>query len=263
MATLYKFKAYYTKQGIGTIPSSAPVATVVNTDTNIKLADTQATTALSNLAGYYEYEYSGADALDLVCLFHTSDITVDQQDLVSYVVDKVYQPDQYKADVSALALEATLTAIKAKTDLMDASSINIVSPISGTEITILRGDTFECSISGLGSLASYVSLDFTVKSDKSAADSAAIIRIRLNASGLSDGLLTLNGAAALNADDGAIVITDAVAGDITITLAASCTDDLATSTYVYDVQLIEADGEVSTLTSGKARVIADVTRAVS
>ena len=54
----------------------------------------------------------------------------------------------------------------------------------------------------------------------------------------------------------------AAAGDITITLAASCTDDLATGTYAYDVQLIEV-GDVSTLTSGKATVIADVTRAVA
>ena len=54
----------------------------------------------------------------------------------------------------------------------------------------------------------------------------------------------------------------AAAGDITITLAASCTDDLATGTYAYDVQLIEAD-KVSTLTYGKATVIADITRAVA
>ena len=54
----------------------------------------------------------------------------------------------------------------------------------------------------------------------------------------------------------------AAAGDITITLAASCTDDLATGTYADDVQLIEV-GDVSTLTSGKATVIADVTRAVA
>lgn len=147
MTTLYKFKAYYTKQGIGTIPSSAPVATVVNTDTNIKLADTQATTALSNLAGYYEYEYSGADALDLVCLFHTSDITVDQQDLVSYVVDKVYQPDNYKADVSALALEATLTAMKG-TGWTDENLVSLQAAIEAIDTnsimeTLIDGFTFE------------------------------------------------------------------------------------------------------------------------
>lgn len=160
------------------------------------------------------------------------------------------------------AIDVLIDAIKAKTDLMDASAISIVSPISGTAITILRGDTFECPISGLGSLASYVSLDFTVKANKTQADTDALIRIRLNATGLTDGLLTLNGATPSNADDGSIAITDAAAGDITITLKASMTDDLATGTYAYDVQLIEAT-EVSTLTSGKATVTADVTRAVA
>lgn len=167
------------------------------------------------------------------------------------------------ATSAALAVvDANVDAIKLKTDLLDVSSVTVSTPISGTAITILRGDTFECSISDLGSLASYVSLDFTVKADKSEADSAALIRIRLNATGLTDGLLTLNGATPSNADDGSIAITDAAAGDITITLAASCTDDLATGTYAYDVQLIEAS-EVSTLTSGKATVTADVTRAVA
>jgi len=167
------------------------------------------------------------------------------------------------ATSAALAVvDANVDAIKAKTDALDVSSVTVVATVNGTTITILRGDTFECSISGLGSLASYVSLDFTVKADKTQADSDSLIRIRLNATGLADGLLTLNGATASNADDGSIAITDQAAGDITITLAASCTDDLATGTYAYDVQLIEAD-EVSTLTSGKATVIADVTRAVA
>lgn len=230
------------------------------------------------LVGMGSIDWNGADVLSLTGLAPANEydarMTALQADLDN--------PTQYKADVSALALEATLTAIKgagwtdetlaalkalvdavkAKTDLMDASSVNIVSPISGTAITILRGDTFECDISGLGSLASYVSLDFTVKSNKSQADTDALIRIRLNATGLTDGLLTLNGATPLSADDGSIAITDAAAGDITITLAASCADDLAVGTYVYDLQLIEV-GDVSTLTSGKATVMADVTRAVA
>lgn len=160
------------------------------------------------------------------------------------------------------AVDDKIDAIKVKTDALDISAVNFVTLVNGTTITILRGDTFKCSISDLGSLASYVSLDFTVKANKTQADTEALIRIRLNATGLTDGLLTLNGATPSSADDGSIVITDAAAGDITITLAASCTDDLATGTYAYDVQLIEAGG-VSTLTSGKATVIADVTRAVA
>jgi len=167
------------------------------------------------------------------------------------------------ATSAALAVvDANVDAIKVKTDALDNSAVTFVTAVNGTAITILRGDTFECSISDLGSLASYVSLDFTVKANKTQADTEALIRIRLNATGLTDGLLTLNGATPSSADDGSIAITDAAAGDITITLAASCTDDLATGTYAYDVQLIEV-GDVSTLTSGKATVIADVTRAVA
>ena len=159
-------------------------------------------------------------------------------------------------------LSDQLDSVQAKTNLLDVSAVTVRSAISGTTITILRGDTFECSISGLGSLASYASLDFTVKANKTQADAAALIRIRLNKTGLADGLLTLNGATASNADDGSIVITDEAAGDITITLAASCTDDLTTGTYVYDVQMITASS-VKTLTSGKLVVTADVTRLVA
>ena len=164
MATLYKFKAYYTKSGVGAAPSSAPVATVVDTDAGTKLADAQATTTLANLVGYYEYEYSGADDLDLVCLFHTTDTTTDQQSLVSYVVDKVYQSkaklvviegivNSILADTgtdgvvlkasglaadavteiqSGLALETTLNAVKAKTDTIPASPAAVGSAMTLT-----------------------------------------------------------------------------------------------------------------------------------
>lgn len=83
MITVYKFKAVYTKFGIGTAPASAPVCTVVDTSNNI-LVNAQAVTTLSNMAGVYLYSYSGADGLDLIGLFHTTDTTVDQQDLYSY-----------------------------------------------------------------------------------------------------------------------------------------------------------------------------------
>lgn len=77
---IYKFKVAFTKLGVGTAPSSAPVCTVVDADDNI-LASAQATVALANLPGVYLYSYTGASGLDLVALFHTTDATVDQQDL--------------------------------------------------------------------------------------------------------------------------------------------------------------------------------------
>lgn len=160
-----------------------------------------------------------------------------------------------------LALEATVALIKAKTDLLDVSRVNVVSPVSGSTITIVRGDTLSAAISGLGDLTGYVSLDFSVKRATGELDASAIIHIRKNVSGVEDGLLRLNGAEYATATDGAIAITDETAGDIGITLKSAATSALAPGSYVYDLQLITAGG-VSTLTGGALTVIADVTRMV-
>ena len=160
-----------------------------------------------------------------------------------------------------LALEATVALIKAKTDLLDVSRINVVSPVSGSTITIVRGDTLSAAISDLGDLTGYVSLDFSVKRATGEPDDDAVIHIRKNASGVGDGLLRLNGAEYATATDGALAITDETAGDIGITLKAAATSALAPGSYVYDLQIIKADG-VSTLTGGALTVTADVTRMV-
>jgi len=158
------------------------------------------------------------------------------------------------------AVDDKVDAIKAKTDLMNASAITYTPNVTGTTITLLRGDTFTASLPDTGALTGYVSIDFTVKASKSDTDDGAVIRIRKNASGIGDGLLRLNGAAPTT-ETGSIAIDDEATGDITITLDETATDDLSTGTYVYDVQLVTATG-VQTLTSGSLKVTADVTRAV-
>jgi len=149
------------------------------------------------------------------------------------------------------------------TRTLTQSAAAVTAAVSGSDITILRGDTLVAALTGLGDLSGYVSIDFSVKGDKADTDSEAIIRIRLNASGTGDGLLRLNGAGVSDASLGSIRIDDEDAGDITVTLAASSTDDLVVrSGLYYDVQLITATA-VSTLTDGDADVTGDVTRAVS
>lgn len=131
--------------------------------------------------------------------------------------------------------------------------------------TAYRGDTWSIALTGLGSLAGYVSIDFTLKTRLSDADSAALVQIRLNATGVDDGLLYLNGVAvdAADADDGSITIDDAGAGDITVALAADQSAQLAPREDLhYDVQLITASG-VSTLDVGTLDLVADVSRATS
>ncbi len=147
-------------------------------------------------------------------------------------------------------------------DKLNVSSVEFVTAVIGSTITILRGDTLSAALLNLGSLASYVSLDFTIKRSAYEADDDAIVRIRKNATGLTDGLVRLNGAAYTTGTDGSITITDAPTGDITIMLKAAVTDDLVPGSYVYDIQLIEA-AEVSTLTTGGLVVTADVTRLVA
>jgi hypothetical protein len=167
------------------------------------------------------------------------------------------------ATSAALAVvDANVDAIKAKTDALDVSSVTVVTAVNGSTITILRGDTFSGALTNIGALTDYVSIDFTVKESYSKTDDEATIRIRKNASGTSDGLMRLNGAAALSSALGSITIDDLATGDITIALDETAADDLSTGNYVYDIQMISASG-VKTLTYGKLIVTADVTRLVA
>ena len=322
MTTLYKFKAYFTVEGVGTAPSSAPVATVLDTDANTKLADAQATTARSNLPGYYEYEYSGADDLDLVCLFHTSDTTTDQQDLVSYVVDKVYQadakldvidgvvdailvdtgtdipasiataqadldnPDQYKADVSALALEATLTAIKgagwtdetlkaiseaiaALTDVSAAevwayatrtltqTATSITAAVSGSSITDIRGNTWDIDVASLTLDSNQI--QFAIKRNSLDTDNEALLLVAK-----TGGLLRLNGAAVVAGDATKASLTYA-GTTLTIAADASITAQLPVGSWRYGIQSVTSatPGVVSEPYGGAFVISSDIVRATA
>jgi len=303
MATLYKFKAYYTKLGVGAAPSSAPVATVVDTDAGTKLADAQATTTLANLVGYYEYEYSGADDLDLVCLFHTTDTTTDQQSLVSYVVDKVYQSkaklvviegivNSILADTgtdgvvlkaaglsadavveiqSGLAttqhvqevedkidiIDGVVDAVKAKTDMITTgiTVLTIASPVIGSTITAIRGDTLVAVLEGIGSLVGYSNLWFTVKDDEADPDTASLIQIDT-----TYGLRYINGAAASDPENGSVTVTDEASGDVTIKLEAIETAQLSPRSYHYDIQVMDSTYVIKTLITGTFNVSPDYTR---
>ena len=198
-------------------------------------------------------------------------------------VTEIFRSDTINEIQSGLALEATLTAIKGagwstetlaaikvlidaiklKTDGLDISDVTFVTAVVGSDITILRGDTLDDgSLTDLGDLTDYVSIDFTVKNGYSKTDDEAIIRIRKNASGVGDGLLRFNGAVASSAALGSIVIDDLLTGDITIMLDEAATKDLLTGDYIYDLQVIKANS-VKTKTYGKLYVVADITRAVS
>jgi len=142
------------------------------------------------------------------------------------------------------------------------SAASVAAAVEGDIINIQRGDTLSAALTDIGALTGYVSLDFTVKASKTDADTAAILLIRLNATGTDDGLLYLNGAAAATAANGSITIDDAASGDITIALAAAETDDLVpASNLYYDIQMITATA-VTTLSEGRCNISGDVRRAI-
>ena len=174
-------------------------------------------------------------------------------DVAVGVVTEVFDVTASAADVWAYA-SRTLTQ----------SAASVAAAVAGSTITIQRGDTLSAALTNIGALTGYVSLDFTVKRDKEDADSAAIIRIRKNASGLTDGLRWLNGAdASTRSANGSITIDDEPTGDITIALASAETDDLTTDgAGWYDIQMITA-AAVTTLSEGICSISADVTRLIA
>lgn len=139
------------------------------------------------------------------------------------------------------------------------STITVVASISGTTITITRGDTLSVSIAGLGSIANRTKLWFTVKRSTDEIDAASVLQVEETA-----GLIYANGATYGTAAHGTITVTSEAAGNITIGIDEAATAWLVPATgYVYDVQVLRSTGAVNTLTSGLLTVAADVTRAVA
>lgn len=137
------------------------------------------------------------------------------------------------------------------------SAAEVESVIRGIVLTITRGDSLSASVTGLGDITGRKKLWFTVKGDLADEDAASVIQIEETA-----GLIYLNGAAG-TALDGAITVDDEDAGDITITLAAVASAELAAGSYSYDIQWVDASDGVHTLSGGPVRVTPDVTRATS
>ena len=139
---------------------------------------------------------------------------------------------------------------------LTSTAAQTTAAVSGSDLTIHRGDTFSASLTGLGDVQSRTQLYWTVKESVNQADARAAVQVEE-----TDALLILKGAAALTSGDGDITVTNAATGAITLTLAAAATATLTPGVYVYDVQMVTATG-VETLTAANLTVVADVTRAV-
>ena len=179
------------------------------------------------------------------------------------------------ADVSPLALEATaqailedtstagalLSGIDSNVDMLLAADTSSSDATTAGAISRRRGDSWSIPLT-IGAITGYTSLWFTIKSSHDDADASALLQIKLNASGLSDGLLYVNGTTASSDALGSITVNNATTGAIVIAVDETITDDLAPGEYYYDVQAL-IGGNVSTPDSGTFTVTADVTRSVT
>jgi hypothetical protein len=168
-------------------------------------------------------------------------------------------------------LDGLIDAIKAKTDALDVTGTPaVVSLVDGGDLTVIAGATFDpAAITGLTIAATWTSAYFTVKTKKEgsglllAADSSAVIQIRVSNPGTAgDGLLYLNGAAASSAAYGSLAL-DAGAGTATIVLADDATVLLAKKAGLFwDVKVLAADGTSDVVCSGSLDVVLTPTKTV-
>jgi hypothetical protein len=129
--------------------------------------------------------------------------------------------------------------------------------LKSDQIEIKRSTDVDFDVFGLGDLSGRLSLYFTVKAMKEkdeATDPQSILQIEE-----TEGLLYINKNEADNPANGTITVTDALAGNITITLTAEESDKISPNeSYLYD---IKKDNTV--LGEGRFLVSTAITRTIT
>jgi hypothetical protein len=265
------FYAMYTATGAGKT-GLTPTVDVFEGKTQAPIVSAGSASELAD--GLYYYELAGVSVDANACylaVFKTTDVTVDQQHIPALWAVPAWVANVDAAVTSrapsATAL-TTATWTNAKAVFVDAAISSRATPVqiaaqvaaalTGTALTITRGDSLSVAFTGLGNISARTKLHFTVKLYPSKTDAESIIQIEETA-----GLLYLNGAASTTPTAGDITIVDAATGAITVTLTAAATATLTpASGLLYDVQM-ESATAVTTLTAGTCTVVGDVTRAVT
>ena len=281
MTTVYKFKAYYTDSGVGAVQDPAPTCRVINAADDSILADAQTPTASINMPGLYYYEYSGADGLDVVTRFATTDTGCDVKQLASYVCEKI--TTNLNADVLGVEakvdiiddlvddLETRLTAARAGyLDNLSAGSVALeatLNAIATWAAAAISASYTAGSISDIrGSSWSIAMTDLTLDSNKQQfsikrkaqdPDADAILFVDS-----ATGLITLNGVSTgLTAADCSLVYAGTT---LTLTVKANITAQIApASNYHYGIQYVTAAGLVEEPYGGTFAVVADIVRATT
>jgi hypothetical protein len=277
MTTTYTFKCVYKKNGVAAAPAAAPTITIVST-ANVVLVNAQPVTALANMVGAYVYSYTGADDLDLIGKFLTTDGTVDEADLYSYTpailtgtLDAAVSTRLSSADwTSGLAsILAAIAGIVAAvwayvTRTLTSTAAQTTAALTGSNFTITNRVTFAATLTGLNIPVTWEKIYLTLKPNRNFPDASAALQWLVSnpAAAGTDGIIVYSGSpggtsrtlGALTVNQGAGTIAIGLQDDIDITLLAG--------DYEYDVKCLLADGTSQILTEGQATINLAVTRAV-
>ena len=137
------------------------------------------------------------------------------------------------------------------------STVQVDAPgsvVTGSTITVKRGDTVSFSVSDLGDISSVTAIAFTVKKEdylNDSDDDRAELKIDLI------GLQIIAEQVASTLADATLVVNVDV---VDITFNATASTKLRSGKYSYDVQITETSGEVRTPVEGVFVVTKDVTR---
>jgi len=155
--------------------------------------------------------------------------------------------------------EATLSQEGLNSIIAGVQSVHvgITEAVENSALTIIRGDTWVQSITGLGTLTGK-KVTFALKINARDTDANAVIFIDEDT-----GLTTIKGVTAPDASLGSITIDDASAGDITIRLESSVTLQLATGQYHDALKAIKDNADFTLRNNGVTTVILGVIQEVS
>ena len=228
--------------GAKTTPTIGPSGTLY--------VDGAADAAIVGISGSNPYTYSvilptlaGGQHVDLYI-----EATIDGVDTASVVnSDQAIDADTIAGAIWSAA-SRTLTQ----------SAEQVAAAVSGSSITITRGDTVTVSLTGLGSLAGRSKLYSAFKTNKGLADSQATMLIEETA-----GITVLNGATHTATTDVTLTVMDEVVGNITFVFKPPVSSLLPVEGGYYDVQMVTAAGVVTTVTGSTYQVSADVARVIA
>lgn len=148
---------------------------------------------------------------------------------------------------------------------LDASSVSVVSAVSGSTLNITAHTTYTGTITGLTISASWEKIWFTLKAAPvSDADASAIVQILETnpADAAADGLIVLNASTSTTKAQASLTV-DQSAGSIVVTITDNATASLSEAYGLwYDIKQL-VSGATTILTSGTANVTTAVTRTIA